>query len=98
MATINPKSMLDVGVGFGRYGFVARELLDYEINEDGSYAKWKRRIDGIEIFEKYLTPVHEYVYDEIYIRDAYDLIRDKDFYYDMVLISDVIEDFTKKML
>lgn len=42
---LNPKSILDIGVGFGKYGFLAREYLN--LNRDDNYKNFKRRIDGI---------------------------------------------------
>ena len=69
---INPKSILEVGVGFGKYGYLFREYLDLAYDEEtGGYKKWRRIIDGIEINDKYLTPVHEYIYNNIYIGNAW---------------------------
>ena len=39
---VNPASLLDIGVGFGKYGFLAREYLEL-FGESEQYAKWKRR-------------------------------------------------------
>ncbi len=45
-----PRSILDIRVGFGKYGVLAREYLElYDGRE--KYGDWKRRIDGIEAFE-----------------------------------------------
>ena len=48
MMLTDPQSMLDVGVGFGKYGFLAREFLELYDGRD-AYADWQRRIDGIEV-------------------------------------------------
>ncbi len=55
MAT-NPESLLDVGVGFGKYGFLSREYLELWDGRE-QYHDWKRRIVGIEACKKYLTPL-----------------------------------------
>jgi len=56
---INPESILDIGVGFGRWGFLFREFL--EIWDDENYSgKWKRKIDGVEIFPDYIKEYHNY--------------------------------------
>jgi SAM-dependent methyltransferase len=88
----DPQSVLDVGVGFGKYGFLSREYLELW---DGrkTYGDWKRRIDGIEVFERYLTPVHDYVYDRIYIGDALDVLPTIETTYDLVLLIDIVEHF-----
>jgi len=88
-----PKSVLDVGVGFGKYGFLAREYLELWDGR-GKYGEWTRRIDGIEIFDEYLTPAHEYIYDNIYIGNALDIIPNLDFTYDLILLVDILEHFT----
>ena len=56
----NPKSVLDIGIGFGKYGFLLREYLELRDGRN-KYNDWKRRIDGIEVFEEYLTPVHHFI-------------------------------------
>ena len=88
-----PKSLLDVGVGFGKYGFLTREYLELW---DGSnqYNDWKRRIDGIEIFPEYLTPVHDYIYDNVYIGNALEILPTLSEKYDLILLVDIIEHFT----
>jgi len=89
---VDPKSVLDVGIGFGKYGVLAREYTDIR---HGRYRKegWKTQIDGIEIFELYRNLVWQ-VYDKIYIGDALTLI-DSLVNYELILLGDVIEHFAK---
>ena len=61
---VNPRSVLDVGVGFGKWGFLCREYLDV-FNGRHFREDWKIRIIGIEGFEKYLHPASRYIYDDI---------------------------------
>jgi len=89
-----PASVLDIGCGFGKYGLLCREYLDvwwlrYRRQE------WKVRIDAVEVFEQYLTPVHWYIYNNIYIGDIRELINKLD-NYDLVLMFDIIEHFEKQ--
>ncbi len=88
-----PRSLLDVGVGFGKYGVLAREYLELWDGR-GKYKEWTRRIDGVEIFEEYLTPLHDYIYDNIYLGNALDIIPGLDATYDLILLIDVLEHFT----
>lgn len=90
---INPKSVLDVGCGFGKWGFLCREMLDiaYERYEKKD---WKVQIDGVEIFKSYMTPVHSYIYNNISNVDIRkSLIGEK---YDLIILADVLEHMTKE--
>ncbi|MBI3853884.1 MAG: class I SAM-dependent methyltransferase [Verrucomicrobia bacterium] len=94
----NPKSILDVGVGFGKWGHLFREYTDInEAEKDPArYQRrnWRVRIDGIEGHADYLTPMHRYLYNNIFVGDARALMK-KLPPYDLVFIGDVIEHFTK---
>lgn len=89
-----PASVLDVGVGFGKYGVLLREALDIPYER---YDKklWTARIDGIEAFEGYRNPLHDYVYDKIYyntIDECIDGLGD----YDVILMIDILEHIPKE--
>jgi SAM-dependent methyltransferase len=91
----NPQKLLDIGIGFGKYGFLSREYL--ELWEEGSvYGVYKRKIDGIEAFEGYLTPLHRLIYDRIFTGDAKDILPSLTEKYDLVLMIDVFEHFTRE--
>ena len=91
----DPKSVLDVGVGFGKYGFLSREYLElWDGRSD--YKNWKRQIDGIEVFSDYLTPVHNYIYDHIYQGNAFDVLPNLEKKYDLILLIDVLEHFEQQ--
>ena len=95
ISRVNPPSILDVGVGFGKYGFLAREYLELW-DEKNEYDKWKYRIDGIEVFKEYLTPMHDFIYDHIYIGNALKILPDIKHEYDLILLIDVLEHFDYK--
>lgn len=88
----DPISILDVGTGFGKYGFLSREYLELW-NKREEYHDWKRRIDGIEVFKEYLTPVHDFVYDHIYFGNAINILPTLSTNYDLILLVDVLEHF-----
>lgn len=84
---LKPQSILDIGIGFGSKGMLFREYSDVWY---GNYFDWKVRIDGVEIFKKYITPLQKKIYDKIYIGNILELV-DKLPYYDMIYMGDVLE-------
>ena len=91
-----PTSLLDIGLGNGKLGFIARDLLDVMLGERGKFKKkdWKTKIDGIEIFADYIQDHQKAIYDEIFIGNAFDVI-DTLRTYDMIVLGDVLEHFEK---
>lgn len=91
-----PTSLLDIGLGNGKLGFIARDLLDVMLGERGKFKKddWKTKIDGIEIFADYIQDHQRAIYDEIFIGNAFDVI-DTLGTYDMIVLGDVLEHFEK---
>ncbi|MFT6969801.1 MAG: hypothetical protein ACJAXX_000362 [Roseivirga sp.] len=86
---LKPKTVMEIGVGFGKYGLLLREYL--EIWGEGEvYKDWLRKIDGIEIFESYIMDHHRLIYDEIFIGNAVDIMPHRDCY-DLILLVDVLE-------
>ena len=91
---LRPRSVLDIGIGYGKYGVLAREFLEFWL-EDKPYEERKIRIDGIEAFPQYITAGQRYYYDEIYVGNALDTVPSL-CQYDLILIIDVLEHFTEK--
>lgn len=92
---ISPSSVLDVGVGFGRWGMLCREFLD--VWSGRVFRKdWKVRVEGIEIFPKNIDRYHAYFYDKIHIADAFEFIPSSSpGEYDIMIMGDVLEHFDK---
>lgn len=86
---INPTSVLDVGCGFGLWGFLCRMHLDVA-NERVSPENWRIRIDGIEYFEPYIQAHQRALYSSIRIGDIRNLADSLDSY-DLIIAGDVIE-------
>jgi hypothetical protein len=89
---VRPASILDVGLGNGKLGFIARDFLDVMMGEKYRREEWKTKIDGIEVFENYIQEHQRAIYDDIFIGDAFDVI-DTVGQYDMVILGDVLEHF-----
>ena len=88
----NPTSILDIGIGFGKFGFLAREYTDVL---HGRYFDWETKIDGIEIFENYITRLQQEIYDHIYIGNAMDILPTLG-RYDMIICSDMLEHLSEQ--
>jgi glycosyltransferase involved in cell wall biosynthesis len=90
----NPKTILDIGIGFGKYGMLLRESLDISL---GRYERdsWAVRIDGVEAFPEYRNPIHDYAYDNVYYGAVPGVLNGLPSY-DVVLLVDVLEHFTKE--
>lgn len=95
MCSTNPKSILDIGFGFGKYGFLAREYLEIWLNRYFP-TDWQVKIDGIEIFEPYVTDIQKLIYNNIFIGEALSIIKTMpDNAYDLIVATDVLEHFDK---
>lgn len=90
---LNPQSVLDIGPGFGLWGVLLRQYLEFY---DGRYEyTFKRRIDCVEVFPNYITELHDYIYDNILIGNVMDKL-DMICKYDLVLIIGTLEHFIKE--
>lgn len=91
---LDPYSILDIGTGFGKYGVLCREYLELWDGRQ-NYHEFLRKIDGVEAHGKYVTPLHRFVYNNIYSEDVLTLINRIDYKYDLSLLIDVFEHFDK---
>jgi len=87
-------SILDIGPGFGKYGVLIRERWDVRYLR---YHKesWKLRLDCLEIWPKYISPLHTHIYNNIYLGDAFDLIDDLP-QYDTIIALEILEHMKKE--
>lgn len=92
----NPKKVLDIGVGFGKWGMLAREYTDiwnYRFYKE----EWITSITGIEVHERYQNPIW-HIYDQVIIGDAFDVLSDLEEegeIFDLAIMIDVLEHFEK---
>ncbi|MBL8027676.1 MAG: class I SAM-dependent methyltransferase [Fibrobacteres bacterium] len=91
---IGPKKVLDVGVGFGRWGMICREFLDVWENRV-KMDQWETEIDGVEIFEANIASYHNLFYSKIHIGDAVDYVDKTDKHYDLIILGDMVEHLEK---
>jgi len=87
-------SILDIGAGFGKYGFLLRERLDIRfIRYDKS--DWEVKIDCVEPYIEYINPVHKHIYNNLYIDKISNIIDSLD-NYDVILMIDCLEHLSKE--
>jgi len=92
IVNLKPTSVLDIGAGFGKYGVLTREYLElWDERYEYDRATWRHRIDAVEGYGRYITPLHEYVYDNIYVGDATQIIPTLQTQYDLALLIDIFE-------
>jgi hypothetical protein len=91
VTALAPRSVLDVGVGHGVYGYLCRAYLDgFGLDRD------RARIDGIEVYPDYIGPIQRAVYDDIRIGEAMSVLSTMpDDAYDLVLAIDIAEHFER---
>ncbi len=91
--TLQPRSILDVGCGFGMWGFLSRMYLD--VGETRLQpSEWQVRIDGLELFQPYIQVHHRALYSNIIIGDIRELAPQLD-NYELIIAGDVIEHLDK---
>ncbi|MFC1723800.1 methyltransferase domain-containing protein, partial [Nanoarchaeota archaeon] len=86
--------VLDIGCGFGKWGYLIRDNFDVMFYQNFKKEDWKIDITGVEPFTKCLTPIQRETYNRIYEKDIFDIIDDLD-KYDFIIMGDVIEHFEK---
>src|SRR5688572_29016222 len=93
-----PQSILDVGVGFGKWGHLFREYTDIQESEQDparyDRENWRVKIDGIEGFPAYLTEMHRYLYNQLFTGDALEVLKTLGTY-DLIFLGDIIEHLDK---
>lgn len=92
---IAPSSVLDIGVGFGRWGIISREFCDVwfgRVMQD----QWSVRVEGIEGFERSIRDYHRAFYSRIHVGDAAGLIPTLPGPWSVTIYGDVLEHFTKE--
>lgn len=89
---LDPCCVMDIGIGYGKWGFLVREALDWASGRL-ERESWAVRIYGIEVFP-YESPLHDWVYDRVTRADVLDVQGDISGF-ELVMINDVIEHIDK---
>lgn len=87
------KSVLDVGMGFGKYGYLIRDYFDLmkaEKPEEFKRENWRLKIDGVEAFEQFVGERQKMSYDDIHIGDCRDVVSKLGQYDVIIMIAALI--------
>lgn len=96
-----PKSVLDLGIGFGLQGALVRQYLDGGVADKQTARGWGTTLIGVEGFPHYHNPVYE-LYDGFFLCDIRTyLFKEIDHRhcprtFDFIIFSDVLEHFEKE--
>ena len=85
-AALQPSSVIDLGCGTGKYGFLLREHLDLAAGRLGR-DQWLVRIDAVEGYAPYVTELHRTIYDEIVVSDIGRHVAETSQRYELALCS-----------
>lgn len=91
---IQPKKVVDVGVGFGRWGMILREFGELWFDRVLPH-EWEIEIEGVEAFEGSIADYHRQFYNRIHIGDALGVLPGLDGNWSLGILGDVLEHFYK---
>lgn len=83
---LNPKLSLDIGCGYGKYGFLTKEYLMGHV-----WDKNRTVVNAVEGYEIYISELQKAIYNNVYICDAMDFDKYLTQDYDLVTIIDAFE-------
>ncbi len=90
---LQPRSVIDIGVGHGKSGVLLREYLDIM---PGRYKQdsWSTKIYGVEAFARYHNAIWDYAYDKVVLRDALEGLNELP-NVDLIIALDIWEHFER---
>lgn len=89
IADLRPKTVLDIGMGNGKYGLLIREYFYPRTSPGWPHVE---TVDGFDVYEGYVKPHHKDCYDKLTFGNALETEFSK---YDLYLLIDVLEHWPK---
>lgn len=84
-----PRSVLDLGIGFGGGGVLVREWLDLGVQP------WKTYLVGVEAWGTYRNPCWD-LYNLIHVKTIEQFLQENRERFDCILLCDVLEHFERQ--
>lgn len=95
ICALRPESVLDIGIGYGKWGLLVREYAEVWHHHRLYKKDWKVKLIGVEIHEQYRNPVWG-LYDYVHTMDALDILDNwAPEPFDLCLMIDVLEHIPK---
>jgi hypothetical protein len=91
-----PMRVLDVGVGFGRWGTLVREFCE-EWKGRTHRENWRVHLEGIEILPKNIEEYHHLFYDWVHVGDAAQIVEQMQDRWDLIICGDVLQLWSKEI-
>lgn len=92
---IAPRYVLDIGVGYGRWGMITREFCDVWYGRV-TQKEWAVYVAGIEGYKDNIARYHADFYNDIHIGDARKLIYTLEKPWNVIIFGDVLEHFERQ--
>lgn len=99
ISVVNPTTVLDVGAGFGKWGYLCREILDIG-KQRLIPSEWETDIEGVEPFDPYISIHQRHLYTHVhnmtiqqFLSDGYVMKLHK---YEATICNDVLEHMEKE--
>lgn len=97
---LKPKRVLDIGKGFGKYGFLLHEYVGIDntskLNPEMSLKEQSKiHIDAVEVDPDLMLPHLSHIYNQIYFGDVLKIHKELPAY-DLILMVDIIEHIEKE--
>jgi hypothetical protein len=94
MLAVSPMRVLDVGIGFGRWGILVREFCE-EWKGRTHRENWAVHLEGIEAYPRNVEEYHHLFYDWVHVGDAADIVGGMQERWGLVIFGDVLEHLEK---
>jgi Capsular polysaccharide synthesis protein len=92
---VSPQRVLDVGLGFGRWGMLIREFC--EAPEDATDNKnWRVHLEGLETSRSNVEDYYHYFYNQIHIEKSPEYFLSMTDTWDMIIFGDVLNRWNKE--
>lgn len=86
-----PDRLLDVGLGFGRWGILAREVCDSERGRIRS-ENWRTHIEAVTATPNQVEEYHHFFYDQIHVIDPVEYLETITDQWDLIVIDQISRD------
>lgn len=91
-------SVLEIGPGaFCKYGLLCREYISAWGPHKFKKSDWTFTMDCIEVYKPYISDLHYFLYDNVFIENVLNIDFNKMQQYDVIIMMDVIEHFEKEV-